>query len=274
MCRVFVTWCARGTPAFWRRSRRRRGWAQAIASLLDNPARARCARCRRERGRAAAIFMGGRLAAISEVAGCLIQFTGTTAGGTMTDSRFSQRLAVISTIVIIVGIGVCRTMRADSTAQKPATKVETLADSRGGQDLVGTRFPELHFDRWLRTDDNRPLDTAGSVTLYRWWTDTCPYCAATLPAIEILRAKYQSLGLKVVGVYHTKPPRNVKDEPRSGAADRIGWRRPHCDRRRLGATSQGVALAQPSRRHQCVISGRSRGSDSVRASRGGVFPFG
>jgi thiol-disulfide isomerase/thioredoxin len=81
----------------------------------------------------------------------------------------------------------------------------------------------LHFGRWLNTEKNQPLDTAGSVTLYRWWTDTCPYCAATLPAIEKLGATYGPKGLKIVAVYHPKPPREVTDQSVRDAAGRIGY---------------------------------------------------
>src|SRR5882672_5278832 len=110
-----------------------------------------------------------------------------------------------------------RSARGGAPATKPATQkdsqaIETLSASRGGQDLIGQPFPKLAFSRWLRTEENKPLDTSSSVTLYRWWTDTCPYCEATLPALEKLRKKYEAKGLKVVAVYHPKPPRDVADE--------------------------------------------------------------
>jgi hypothetical protein len=35
------------------------------------------------------------------------------------------------------------------------------------------------------------------------------YCQATSPAVETLRKKYADRGLKVVAVYHPKPPRSV-----------------------------------------------------------------
>jgi thiol-disulfide isomerase/thioredoxin len=118
---------------------------------------------------------------------------------------------------------ICNAVRAESpNPAKPA--IETLPPARGGQDLVGSKFPALHFDRWLNTERNQPLDTAGSVTLYRWWTDTCPYCAATLPAIEKLRETYGPKGLKIVAVYHPKPPREVTDQSVRDAAERIGYK--------------------------------------------------
>jgi len=70
-----------------------------------------------------------------------------------------------------------------------------ISPERGGQDLVGTKLTEPTFGTF-----SAPL------TLYRWWTDTCPYCKASLPALDSLREKYEGRGLKVVGVYHPKPP--------------------------------------------------------------------
>jgi thiol-disulfide isomerase/thioredoxin len=80
------------------------------------------------------------------------------------------------------------------------------------QDIVGNPMPALHFDRWLNTDGDKPLDTAGNVTLYRWWTDGCAHCEKTLPALEQLRQKHGPRGLQVVAVYHPKPPGPARDD--------------------------------------------------------------
>ena len=61
-------------------------------------------------------------------------------------------------------------------------------------------------------------------TLYRWWTDTCPHCRATLPAVERLRETYEPKGLRVVGVYHPKPPRRVDAESARDTARKLGYR--------------------------------------------------
>ena len=84
-------------------------------------------------------------------------------------------------------------------------------------------MPPLHFDRWLNTPDNKPVDTAKRVVLYRWWTDGCPHCERTLPALERLRQKYGPRGLVVVAVYHPKPPRAVKDGPILAAAKALDY---------------------------------------------------
>src|SRR5688500_7708881 len=71
----------------------------------------------------------------------------------------------------------------------PTTQPAAMPESRGGRDLAGTPRPDLAFDRWV-TADGGPVPNEGSITLYRWWTDTCPYCASSLPALEQLRQKY------------------------------------------------------------------------------------
>jgi thiol-disulfide isomerase/thioredoxin len=102
--------------------------------------------------------------------------------------------------------------------------VKTLPESRGGQELVGTKMPELQFDRWLNTESNKTLHTKGSVTLYRWWTNECPFCKSTLPGLEKFREKYSEKGLKIAAVYHPKPPRAVTDSLILNAAKDIGYR--------------------------------------------------
>ena len=79
---------------------------------------------------------------------------------------------------------------------------ETLPPNRGGQDLLGTKLEPPSFGEF-----SAPL------TLYRWWTDTCAFCEASLPALDSLREKYEDRGLRIVGVYHPKPQtRPVSEE--------------------------------------------------------------
>jgi thiol-disulfide isomerase/thioredoxin len=113
----------------------------------------------------------------------------------------------------------CRScLRSSTTAAMLAAK--NVADA---QDVVGRDMPALHFDRWLNTPDGKPLNTAGKVVLYRWWTDGCPHCEKTLPAVERLRKEYAPRGLQVVAVYHPKPPREVSDKSVMEAAKEYGY---------------------------------------------------
>jgi len=103
--------------------------------------------------------------------------------------------------------------------ERVPAKVDTLPAERGGQDVLGKKMPELEFDRVVAGSARKK----GAVTLYRWWTDTCPYCEASLPALERLREKYAGRGLRVVGVYHPKPPRPVPDDEIRAAARAAGF---------------------------------------------------
>ena len=94
--------------------------------------------------------------------------------------------------------------------------VKTLPPERGGQDLIGTVWPKLSFDAWLATPERKPLQTEGGITLFRWWTDACPYCEKSLPALEKLRGEFASTrvgepGLRIVAVYHPKPARAITE---------------------------------------------------------------
>src|SRR5437868_2933321 len=106
----------------------------------------------------------------------------------------------------LVATGLALTGSVGRVGAKEPT-APTPPASRGGQDLVGQAIPPLRL-HWLDPADEKKAKTP-QVTLYRWWTDDCPYCEATLPAIETLRTKYEPRGLRVVAVYHAKPPRAV-----------------------------------------------------------------
>lgn len=129
----------------------------------------------------------------------------------------------------------------------PAHEIETLPESRGGQDVVGKRWPKLDLDAEI---DRTQAPARPKATLYRWWTTSCPWCEASLPAIEKLRTKYEPAGLRTVAVFHPKPPREVTQQTIIEAADNLGYggdlaldkdwselRRFYLDSRKRGATS-------------------------------------
>jgi thiol-disulfide isomerase/thioredoxin len=130
--------------------------------------------------------------------------------------------------LLCIGLGVILACGSTAWAGGPSSQpaVQTLPASRGGQDLLGKPMPALRFERWLNVPNDRPPQWHGAVTLYRWWTDTCPFCAKTLPAIAQLRREFGPRGLKVVAVYHPKPPGDVADAKVLAAARRIGWNGP------------------------------------------------
>ncbi len=107
-------------------------------------------------------------------------------------------------------------------------KLETLPKSRGGQDRIAKRFPPTRFDALYGTHESGGVaieepKAPAKATLYRWWTDSCPYCVATLPALETLHEKYADDGLRIVAVYHPKPPREINHAEVVAAARKRGF---------------------------------------------------
>lgn len=51
------------------------------------------------------------------------------------------------------------------------------------------------------------------LTLFRWWTDGCPHCRASLPALDRLTQRFGARGLRFVAVYHPK-----RRQPPTGSA--------------------------------------------------------
>ena len=88
--------------------------------------------------------------------------------------------------------------------------------------LLGTKPPALPAIRWLDGRTRSLESLAGKAVLIRSFTDTCPYCAASLPALESLHRDFAGRGLVVLGVYHPKPPREVAAEDVARFARSLG----------------------------------------------------
>lgn len=82
------------------------------------------------------------------------------------------------------------------------------AAAREGDELLGTRAPAFSLQHWVNSAPLEIGDLQGKVVLVRWFTDTCPFCAATAPALRKLQDEYGSSGFQVIGVFHPKPAGN------------------------------------------------------------------
>jgi peroxiredoxin len=83
-------------------------------------------------------------------------------------------------------------------------------DRSAGSDRIGFAAPPFQFDGWLNSEPLSLQDLRGYVVLVRWWTDTCPFCASSAPALRTLHEQYSARGLKVIGVFH---PKAGRDDP-------------------------------------------------------------
>lgn len=83
-------------------------------------------------------------------------------------------------------------------------------DRSAGADRIGVPAPAFQFDEWLNSEPILLEDLRGRVVLVRWWTDTCPFCASSAPALRAIHEQYSPQGLTLVGVFH---PKAGRDDP-------------------------------------------------------------
>jgi peroxiredoxin len=106
-------------------------------------------------------------------------------------------------------------MIADGSSQAEAdADIEEMLASLGsmdraaGNDRIGVAAASFEFDAWLNSEPLTLEDLRGQVVLVRWWTETCPFCASSAPALRAINDQYSPQGLTVIGVYHPKADRD------------------------------------------------------------------
>ena len=93
--------------------------------------------------------------------------------------------------------------------------------------LIGTKPNEWQLTDWINSQPLKLKELEGKVVLVRWWTaPTCPYCAATAPALNEFYHDYHSKGLEVVGVYHHKAPEPLRVDDVKKYATKYGFKFP------------------------------------------------
>jgi peroxiredoxin len=83
-------------------------------------------------------------------------------------------------------------------------------DRTAGEDRIGVKAPVFKFDGWINSKPLSLEDLKGQVVLVRWFTDTCPYCASSTPALRQLYEDYKDEGFNLIGVFH---PKAGRDDP-------------------------------------------------------------
>lgn len=96
---------------------------------------------------------------------------------------------------------------ADASISRMLSSLNSM-DRSAGNDRIGVAAPSFDFDGWLNSGPLSLDDLRGQVVLVRWWTETCPFCASSAPALRAINDEYSARGLTVVGVYHPKADRD------------------------------------------------------------------
>jgi peroxiredoxin len=74
-----------------------------------------------------------------------------------------------------------------------------------GVDLVGSAARPWQLREWDGSEPLRLEELKGRVVVLRFWTNTCPYCARSLPALQALAHTLRGRDVVFIGVYHSKP---------------------------------------------------------------------
>jgi thiol-disulfide isomerase/thioredoxin len=74
-----------------------------------------------------------------------------------------------------------------------------------GADLLHAAAKPWQLAEWHGSAPLSLERLAGRVVVVRFWTDTCPYCARSLPALQQLAGEFGDRPVSFVAVYHSKP---------------------------------------------------------------------
>ena len=98
--------------------------------------------------------------------------------------------------------------------------------AKEGDELIGKPAPEWGTLEWMNSQPLKLSALEDKVVLIRWWTETCPFCAASAPALSEFHDIFKDKGLVVIGMYHPKPPGPRPQKALEKAVKRLGFEFP------------------------------------------------
>lgn len=117
----------------------------------------------------------------------------------------------------------------DERASTPAGSVRVAigpgSDTIDATTIVGKPAPAWDVD-WMGAAAVEVGALRGQVVLVRWFTEGCPYCAATAPTLAALHDELAPRGLAVVGMYHHKSDEPLEPARVKALAERFHFRFP------------------------------------------------
>ena len=98
--------------------------------------------------------------------------------------------------------------------------------AKEGDELIGKPAPEWGKLEWMNSQPLKLNELKDKVVLIRWWTETCPFCAASAPALNEFHDTFKDKDLVVIGMYHPKPPGPRRQKTLEKAVERLGFEFP------------------------------------------------
>ncbi len=109
------------------------------------------------------------------------------------------------------------------TAAAPPIAIGPDSDRLDATTIVGKPAPAWDVDTWLNAAPLAVEALRGDVVLVRWFTEGCPYCAATAPTLVALHDELAARGLRVVGLYHHKSDAPLVEDDVRALVARFGF---------------------------------------------------
>lgn len=115
-----------------------------------------------------------------------------------------------------IGASACRATAPDAKAVDsevgvaPAPAAVKFDD---GRELVGTPAKPWRFVDWSHSEPLALDQLRGRVVVVRFWTNGCPFCERTLPAIQRLASEFPANDVVFVAAFHAKPKGTGYDAP-------------------------------------------------------------
>ena len=98
--------------------------------------------------------------------------------------------------------------------------------AKEGDELIGKPAPKWGTLKWMNSQPLKLSELEDKVVLIRWWTETCPFCSRSAPALNEFYDTFKDKGLVVIGMYHPKPPGPRRQKTLEKAVKRLGFEFP------------------------------------------------
>ena len=98
--------------------------------------------------------------------------------------------------------------------------------AKEGDELIGELAPKWGTLKWMNSQPLKLSELEDKVVLIRWWTETCPFCSGSAPALNEFHDTFKDKGLVVIGMYHPKPPGPRRQKTLEKAVKRLGFEFP------------------------------------------------
>ena len=98
--------------------------------------------------------------------------------------------------------------------------------AKEGDELIGKLAPKWGTLKWMNSQPLKLSELEDKVVLIRWWTETCPFCSRSAPALNEFHDTFKDKGLVVIGMYHPKPPGPRRQKTLEKAVKRLGFEFP------------------------------------------------